>query len=169
MEALVGYVIGALTFITGVFTTLTTLLRGVDSVLLKARATIKDEFTFAYRDFGNTVAAEGVKSEKLGMCVKRLRCLHYTSYFDLLKLRLIEWLLGKTPLFWISIVVLVIISLVLGRTVFNESEGSKRVIFLIIIPLILFVAQFFLSVWIFKREGYLNRVIERYKNVEYMQ
>lgn len=166
MEAVLGYIIGALTLIAGAFTTL---IRGVDTVLLKSRATIKDEFTFAYRDFGNTVVAEGVKSEKLDMCVKRLKCLHSVSYLDLVKLELIEWLLSKTNLFWISVVILVLISLVVGKTVFDEDEVAARYIFLIIIPIILFIVQALFLGWIINRERYLKRVIERYKNVEYMQ
>jgi hypothetical protein len=166
MMEVVGWVLGGLTCIAGLFTTL---IRGVDSTLLEARETIKDELTFAYREFGHTVAAEGVESERLDMCVKRLRCLHYVSYRDLLKLQVIDWLLGKPLLLWIPATIVAVISIIVGSFILNETHFIWRGILILVIPLILFIGEVIFLGGLIKSERYLKRVIRRYKNVEYMQ
>jgi len=163
MLEVVGYIIGAMTLIAGVFINL---VRRVDSTLLRAIGTIKDEFEFAYREFG-TVTGEGRESERLKTCTRRMRRLHYSSLWDLLKLKIIEWILGKTILLVICIIVFVAISLVLGHTIFSENQLVLRFIFLVGIPFILFVVEVVFVGWVLKREGYLKRVIDRYEKQEY--
>jgi len=164
MVAAVGYVIAGLTLFVGIFITL---FRRVDDTLLKARSTIKQEFILAYREFGDTAAAEGTDSARLDMCVKRLRCLHYSSLWDFLKLKAIEWVLGLTVKLIICVIILVALSIVIGIFVLNENQSKLRFVFVIGIPFILFIGEMAFLGWILKRESYLNRVINRYKNLEY--
>lgn len=163
IESLLGYIIGGFSLIAGLSVML---IRNVDTELLDSRRTIKDEYIAAYREFAGTIG-EAIDAEKLEMSIRRLKDLHYASPWDLLKLRIIEWLIGKSFLFMIVVCGFVAISLFIGHLGFDTSRTVCRVIFLNIFPLLLLAIQILYVAWMMKREQYLKRTKEAYKNLEY--
>ncbi len=161
MLASLGYIIGGLTFVLGLFIPL---LRGVDSTVIEARETIKDELTSIYREYGSILAAEAIEKGMFDLCVQRLRSLHYVAPRDFVKIRIIEWLMGKTLLLWLIVIIITAGSLVIGKSIVNEKQG----IFLIAIPLFLFFLEAIVFVSIMKGERYLKRLIKTYKNLGYL-
>jgi hypothetical protein len=163
IESLLGYIIGGFSLIAGLAVML---IRNVDTELLDSRRTIKDEYMAAYREFADTIG-ESIDAEKLKMSVRRLKDLHYASHWDLLKLRIIEWLISKSFLFMVFVWGFVAISLFIGHLGFDINRTVCRVIFLNIFPLLLLAIQILYVAWMMSRERYLKRIKEAYNNLEY--
>ena len=114
IESLLGYIIGGFSFIAGLSVML---IRNVDTELLNSRRTIKDEYIAAYREFAENTIGEAIDTDKLEMSIRRLKDLHYTSHWDLAKLRIIEWLISKSFFLMVFVWGLVVISLFMVRQV----------------------------------------------------
>ena len=160
---LIGYIIGGTTFVMGI---VIKLVRSVNKSVLETQGTIKDEFEFTYREFA-TVAGESRESEKLGMSVGRIKGLYYHSQRDLLKIRILNWVLGKTWGCLVLIWIVVLISLGIGILVLDENQIVSRFIFLLGFPSVLLASELGLLGYILKGEKYLNQANEFYKKVEY--
>jgi len=164
IESLLGYIIGGFSLLAGISVML---IRNVDSELLESRRTIKDEFIAAYREFAEITIGEGIDRDKLNTSIRRLKDLHCASHWDLIKVRIIEWLISKSFVLMMLVCCVVAVSLVIGHLGFNEDRIVCRVIFLNVFPFLLFVIQILYVAWMMKREQYLKRIKEAYKNLEY--
>lgn len=159
-----GYIIAGFTFVVGL---IIQLARNVDTKLVDAKGTIKDEFTFAYRELGTVAGGKDRESRMLDMCVDRVKRLHCSSPLDLLELKIIDWVLGKASLLVYSVIALVIVSLIVGHIEIPEKRGVLRLMSFVVIPCVLLFTQTLFMCWIIRKERYLKRMIERYKRSEY--
>lgn len=159
-----SYVIGVLIVLVGI---IISTFRRVEDILLLARTTILDEFTNAYREFGGTIIAEAVQLEQLTMSIRRLKCLHNSSHWDLLKIKAIEYILDLTVRFMITIIFIVSISLAIGTFTIDANQPFLKILFTLIIPFILLITELLFLGWIIKQESYLKRTTSKYKNLEY--
>ena len=164
IESLLGYIIGGFSLIAGLSVML---IRNVDTELLDSRRTIKNEYIAAYREFAENTIGEAIDADKLNMSIRRLKDLHNASHWDLLKLRIIEWLISKSFLLMVFVWGFVAISLFIGHLGFDASRTVCRVIFLNVFPLLLLAIQILYVAWMMNREQYLKRIKEAYKNLEY--
>ena len=164
IESVIGYVISGLSFFAGIHVVL---MRNIDSELLDSRRTIKDEFIAAYREFSENTIGETIDRDKLNISISRLKDLHCASYWDLNKLRAIEWLIRNTFYLMIFVWLIVAISLMIGHFGFDENRIFCRVVFFIVVPGLLLLIQVCYLNWMLKREQYLKRITDSYKNLEY--
>ncbi len=164
IESLLGYIIGGFSLLAGLSVML---IRNVDSELLDSRRTIKDQFIAAYKEFAENTIGEAIDTDKLNMSIRRLKDLHCASHWDLIKLRIIEWLISKSFLLMILVWGFVATFLFIGHLGFDENRTVCRVIFLNVFPFLLLVIQILYVAWMVNREQYLKRIKEAYKNLEY--
>ncbi len=161
---IVGYILGGLN---AIFVIIVAINRKIDDILLEARSMIKEEFKLAYHEFANTSAAGATNLERLDMSVNRLKRLHCASISDLLKIKSIEWCCNHIISFAIIAIIIITISISVGHFAIDESNNTLQILLIIVIPFILFVVNLVILGTILKNEGYLKRVIDRYKKLEY--
>jgi len=159
-----GYIIGAINLILGL---IIGIQRKLDDHLLEAQSSIKKEFFYSYREFSSMMLSQTLDMEKEKMCVNRLMNLQYASILDVSKLKKIEVLMDRLLPLLIIGVVSVIISIIVGNLLFNETQLSLKLIFIIVIPIVVLIMQFiflYACIWC---EKYLKRLAKKYHDMEY--
>ncbi len=164
LSPIVSYIIGGFSLLVGI---LIMLSRKVDNELLAARETIKGEFLLAYNEFANNINGETIDTRKLENSTRRLKRLHYASHWDLLKLRIIEWLMSKSIILMLFVWISVACFLTIGHFAFDETQIVYKIIFLVALPLLLLGSQAIYLVWLVTIERYLKRIRIAYNNLEY--
>ena len=159
-----GYIIGAINLILGL---IIGIIRKLDDHLLKAKTSIEKEFFYTYKDFSSIVSSQTIDSTKEKMSINRLLNLHYVSIFDISKVNKIEFLMDKLLPFSIIEVVLVIMSLIIGNLLFNETQIYQKFIFIILIPILMLILQFIILYICISCEKYLKRLIKKYQDMGY--
>lgn len=163
-----GYILGALSLLIGFVHVIVGIIRNADILLIDARSAIKDELERAFECFLDmAVSNDRHNRGEVEDCAKKCACLQYRFAHDVFKIEIAKWIFNFGVKLMIMIIIIVGVSIGIGRFVFDKDQESARLVFMVLLPFILFICQTFFLGLVIKVESYLKRVVDRYKRAEY--